>query len=206
MKTKLFLIAAVMFLAVSVSAYAQVGSAYTVSQETLDRVACCGLAEPTGSIAFTAVADTPDSVTGTITLRYNLPIANTDAAATGTNRVQIAAVDDDGTPLGVQPVWTATNDGSNGLVVIAVPAGYVYPNTIRVFNVRVNVTGNCGSTDATVTANASSTGNRLTIGETQSITLVKGVAQPLRTPTTSTTGQHQCSGWCSNRHDDHHSC
>jgi hypothetical protein len=185
MKTKILLIAAVMFLAVSVSAYAQVGSAYTVSQETLDRVACCGLAEPTGSIAFTAVADTPASITGTITLRYNLPISNTGTEASASDRVQVAATDNAGTPLVPQPTWTASNDGSNGLIVIAVPAGYVYPNTIRVFNVRVNVTGNCGSTDATVTATATSAGNRLTIGETTSITLVKGVAQPLETPTAS---------------------
>jgi hypothetical protein len=46
----------------------------------------------------------------------------------------------------------------------------------------VNVSGNCGSTDNAVTATASSTGNRLTIGETTAITVVKGVAQPLRTP------------------------
>jgi len=183
MKTKLFLIAAVMFLAFTVSAFSQTAASYTVSQETLDRVACCGLAEPTGAISFNAVADSPATVTGTITLRYNLPIANTDLAATGTNRVQVTAVNGTtGASLTPQPTWAVTNDGSNGLLVIQVPAGYVYPNTIKVFNVRVNVTGSCGSTDATVTANASSVGNLLTIGETATITLVKGVAQPLKTP------------------------
>lgn len=176
-----------MFFALSASALAQ--SAYTVSQETLDRVACCGLAEPTGSIAFTAVADTPPSVTGTITLRYNLPIANVDAhpavIADPDLRVFIEATDGGGAPLSPQPTWSVTNDGSNGLVVISVPQGYVYPHTIRVSNVRVNVSGSCGVTDAAVIANASSTGNLLTIGETTSVTLVKGVAQPLKTPTVS---------------------
>jgi hypothetical protein len=189
MKTKTLLIAAVMFFALSVSAFAQ--SAYTVSQETLDRVSCCGLAEPTGAIAFTAVADTPDTVTGTITLRYNLPIANYDPELLPTPgtplaanlRVQVTAVDNDGVLLTTQPTWTVINDNSNGLVVIAVPAGYTFPNTINVYNVRVNVTGSCGSIASTVTATASSTGNRLTIGETDLITVVKGVAQPLKTPT-----------------------
>jgi len=171
MKTKTLLIAAVMFLALSVSAFAQ--SAYTVSQETLDRVACCGLAEPTGSIAFTAVADTPASITGTITLRYNLPISNlTTLPTNGLDRVQVVATDNLGGLLSPQPTWVASNDNSNGIITIAVPRGYTYPTTIKVFNVRVNVSGNCGSTDAAVTATASSTGNFLTIGETTSVTLV----------------------------------
>jgi len=178
MKTKTLLIAAVMFLALSVSAYAQ--SAYTVSMETLNRVACCGLAELTGSIAFTAVADTPDSITGTITLRYNLPIAN----LSGPYGVQVTAVGNIGGALGPL-TWTASNEGgSTGVLVISVPAGYSYPNTINVFNVRVNVSGaaNCGTTNGAVSAIATATGNRLTIGETDAIDLVKGVAQPLKTP------------------------
>jgi hypothetical protein len=179
---KTILLAAVMFLALSVSAFAQ--SAFTVSQETLDRVACCGLAEPTGNIAFTAVADTPASITGTITLRYNLPIANTDAVvAAGPRRVQVLAVDGfTGFPLPAQPIAFTSNDGSNGLVVISVPGGYRYPTTITLSNVRVNVSGNCDTTTQAVTANAQSTGNLLTIGETTAITVVKGVAKPLKTP------------------------
>jgi len=178
---KTILLAAVMFLALSVSAFAQ--SAFTVSQETLDRVACCGLAEPTGNIAFTAVANTPASITGTITLRYNLPIANTDAAvAAGPRRVQVQAVDGyTGFPLPAQPIAFTSNDSSNGLIVISVPGGYLYPTTITLSNVRVNVSANC-DTATSVTANASSTGNLLTIGETTAITVVKGVAKPLKTP------------------------
>jgi hypothetical protein len=186
MKTKTLLIAAVLFFALSVSAFAQ--SAFTVSQETLDKVACCGLAEPTGAIAFTAVADTPPSVTGTITLTYNLPIANTGSGLTG---VQVTAVDEAGAMLATQPSWTVTNENasgvatSHGVIVIAVPAGYVYPNTINVFNVRVNVSGSCDTAIGAVEALASSTGNRLTIGETDAISLVKAVAQPLKTPVVS---------------------
>jgi alpha-tubulin suppressor-like RCC1 family protein len=183
--TKIILISAIMFLALSLAAYGQ--AAYTIGMSTLDRVACCGLAEPTGDIAFTALEYTPPTVTGTITLRYNLPIANTEDAATGTNRVQVTATNGFGSLLTPQPAWVAINDGSNGLIVVGVPAGYTYPNVITVSNVRVNVSANCGSTSNAVTATAASTGNRLTIGETQDITLVKGVAQPLRTPLVAVT-------------------
>jgi len=184
MKTKLFLIAAVMFLALSVGAYAQTGAAYTVSQETLNQVACCGLAEPTGAIAFTSVPGTPATVTGTITLRYNLPITNGGTELSAADHVRVIAVDNGGASLTPQPTFSAINDGSNGLITIAVPAGYVVQHTIKVFNVRVNVSASalCGTTDAAVTANASASGNRLTIGETTSVTLVKGVAKPLKDP------------------------
>jgi len=178
MKTKLFLIAAVMFLAFTVSAFPQ--STYSVSQETIEKVACCGLAEPTGAVAFSAVALTPPSVTGTITLRYNLPIANLGSGATG---VQVRAVDGGGVALGTQPTWTVSNgvDGK-GIIVIAVPAGYVYPNTIRVSNVRVNVSGSCNTPTQAVDAHATSTGNLLTIGESDAIALVKAVEAGLAAP------------------------
>ena len=113
MKTKLILIAAVMFLAFTVSAFPQ--ASYSVSQETIEKVACCGLAEPTGAIAFSAVALTPPTVTGTITLRYNLPIANTGGGATG---VQVIAVDGGGVALATQPVWTVSNNPADGKGVI----------------------------------------------------------------------------------------
>ncbi|MBN1567711.1 MAG: hypothetical protein JXA73_07675 [Acidobacteria bacterium] len=179
---KTILIAAVMFLALSVSAFAQ--SAYTVSMETLDRVACCGLAELTGSIAFTAVADTPASITGTITLRYNVQIANTGTNTSGAERVRVSAVDDDGNLLSQQPPFVADNDGTNGRIVITVPAGYTYPNTINVYNVRVDVSApaKCGTTTGAVSAVATATGNRLTIGETDAIDLVKGVAPAILAP------------------------
>jgi len=180
MKTKLFLIAAVMILAFTVSAFPQ--SSYSVSQETIEKVACCGLAEPTGAIGFSAVALTPPTVTGTITLRYNLPIANLVAGPTGP---QVVAVDGTNTLLAPQPTWVASNDPitGKGIIVIAVPGGYVYPNTIRLSNVRVNVTGSCDTATGAVDAHASSTGNLLTIGESDAIALVKAVARGLATPT-----------------------
>lgn len=180
MKTKLILIAAVMFLAFTVSAFPQ--ASYSVSQETIEKVACCGLAEPTGAIGFSAVALTPPTVTGTITLRYNLPIANTGTGATG---VQVLAVNGGGAALATQPVWTVSNDTitGKGVIVIAVPAGYTYPNTIRVSNVRVNVSGSCDTSTGAVDAHASSTGNLLTIGESDAIALVKAVDKGLAKPT-----------------------
>jgi len=180
MKTKTLLIAAVMFFALSVCAYAQ--TAYTVSQETLDKVACCGLAEPTGNLAFTAVAESPNSVTGTIVLRYNLPIANISGGW-----IQVLAVDGSAIPLGTQPSLNIENDvlTGKGVIVIGVPAGYPYPHTIRLSGVRVNVSGSVCGTDTEVTAVASSTGNLLTIGETQAILLVRSTVQALRTPVVS---------------------
>lgn len=168
-----------MFLALSVSAFAQ--TAYTVSQETLDKVACCGLAEPTGNLAFTAVANSPNSVTGTIQLRYNLPIAN----LSGPYAVSVLAVNASEAPLPTQPSLNVFNDGSNGIVVIGVPANYPYPHTIRLSNVRINVSGSVCGTETSVFATASSTGNLLTIGETQAILLVRNTAQPLKTPSVS---------------------
>jgi len=182
MKTKLILIAAVMLLAFTVGAYAQTGATYTVSQETIDKVACCGLAEPTGAIAFNAVASSPASVTGTITLRYNLPIANTGGGATG---VQITTAGAGGlTPA----TLTASNDAitGQGVVVITVPAGNVYPNTMTLSNVRINVSGSCNTSTGAVEAHASSTGNFLTIGETDAIALVKSVGPALVAPTVPT--------------------
>jgi len=183
MKTKLFLIAAVMFLAFTVSAFPQ--ASYSVSQETIEKVACCGLAEPTGAIGFSAVALTPPTITGTISVRYNLPIANTGGGATG---VRVLAVDGGGASLGTQPTWTVSNDSitGKGVIVIAVPAGYTYPNTIRVSNVRVNVSGSCNTSTGAVDAHASSTGNLLTIGESDAIALVKAVAPALVVPTVPT--------------------
>jgi len=181
MKTKTLLIGAVLFFALSVCAFAQ--TAYTVSAETLDKVACCGLAEPTGSLRFTAVSQGEASVTGTITVRYNIPIANNDLVTPVGNpyRAQVKAVDITGVLLPVQPTWTITNDGSNGVVVIAVPAGYTWPHAIVVYNVRVNVSLSCGTLDNAVTAQTWSVGNTITNSE-QTALVVKGVAQPLKTP------------------------
>jgi hypothetical protein len=178
---KTILIAAVMFLALSVSAFAQ--TAFTVSQETFDRVACCGLSEETGAIVFTTVAGSPASITGTITLRYSKPITNPGSfnglTGTGNTTVRVTATDGAGNLLATQPTF---NTVDNQLVVIGVPAGYIDPSIIRVFNVRVNVEDLCGVTQGAVTATGSSTGNTLTIGETDLITVVHGVAQPLKTP------------------------
>jgi len=180
MKTKLILIAAVMFLAFTVSAFPQ--TTYSVSQETIDRVACCGLAEPTGAIAFTATGVTT-TITGTITLHYNLPIANLGTGATG---VQLQTV---GAGVTATPTTlSVSNDpiDGKGVIVITVPEGYTNPNTIRVYNVRVNVSGSCNTSTGAVDAHATSTGNLLTIGESDAIALVKSVGPALVIPTVAT--------------------
>jgi hypothetical protein len=169
MKKKI-LLAAVMFLALSVSAFAQ--ASFTVASEVIDRVACCGLAEPTGAIQFTVIPTSPATVTGTFTIRYSVPIAN--AAATGAQAVQVA-----GGALASTPI----NDSitGNGIIVIAVPPSLTQGNIVKLYNVRVNVSTSCG-TSTPVTAAVSSVGNYLTSGELN-VTVLNGTQKPLSTPT-----------------------
>jgi len=170
---KTILIAAVLFFALSLSAFGQV--AYTVASEQLAKVACCGLAEPTGTIAFTTQFGTINAtVSGTINATYNVPIANPTT-------ISIKAYDNLGvdiTPAGL----TATATGS--LVVISVPLGIPSPHSLVLSNVRVDVSGSgfCNTTTG-VAASVTSNGNRLTVGETVNITTVLGIGPGLTTPT-----------------------
>ncbi len=72
MKTKTILIAAVMFFALTASAFAQ--ATFSVSSIPETTVVNSGFTEKTGDIMFTTVAGTPASVTGTFTISYGVPI------------------------------------------------------------------------------------------------------------------------------------
>jgi len=176
---KKILIAAVMFLALSAAAFAQ--TSFTVSSVPESYVACCGLTERTGDIAFTAISGTPNSIAGTLTVTYPTPVTN--SSLTGIGVTSVAGVV--GTLTGVAPavaISSAQNVDGKGVVVITVAAGGIYPFSITLSGVRVNVSGACsGSVSATIT----STGNLLTSGET-SVVVISNVAQALRTPALAT--------------------
>jgi alpha-tubulin suppressor-like RCC1 family protein len=184
---KIALISTILLFTLTIGASGQ--ARYLYSPDTLLHIACGGLAEPTGVASFVTLFDSlSTTVAGTLSLQYNLPIVNTDAAATCTNRVQVTAIDESGALLTPQPNWSVTNGEPYGqlvgLVVIAEPAGYPNFHVISVSNVRVNVSAICGSVNGAVRAYPSATGNRLgAIGE--NFAVVYGVARPLRTPVVS---------------------
>jgi hypothetical protein len=183
---KTILIAAVMFFALSAVAMAQFvpGARYTVASVPETFVSCCGLTEKTGDIGFTAVPGSPDSVTGTITVTYAVPVTNNIASTYGYGIFASATPTSTGGALGVAPVvsaLSATNVDGKGTVVISVGAGGIYPYTITLSGVRVNVSGSCGGS---VSANITSTGNLLTSGETN-VLVISNVKNALQTPTTS---------------------
>ena len=70
MKTKILLIAAVMFFGISVAAFA--AAEYAVSTTPVTTAALNGMAEKVGDIAFSTLANTGATVTGTITIFYEV--------------------------------------------------------------------------------------------------------------------------------------
>lgn len=176
---KTILIAAVMFCALSVSAFAQVGSTFTVGSDTVTTLRCCGIAERTGDITFTTVPNTTPSIAGTMTVRYNVPITTT----TGVQGPMVQVFDASGVPNGAAfAPLTAENVNGVGTIIFAVPPDLTPPFSIALSGVRVNVSAPalCG-TDTNITATITSTGNQLTSGETV-VTVASSVAQPLTDP------------------------
>lgn len=175
---KTILIAAVMFCALSVSAFAQVGSTFTVGSDTVTTLRCCGIAERTGDITFTTVPNTTPSIAGTMTVRYNVPITTT----TGVQGPMVQVFDENGAPIDAFDPLTAENVNGVGTIIFAVPPDLTPPFSIALSGVRVNVSAPalCG-TDTNITATITSTGNQLTSGETV-VTVASSVAQPLTDP------------------------
>jgi hypothetical protein len=166
--------AAVLFFTLSVSALAQ--TSFTIASER-PIVACGGLAEPVGAIAFTAVPVNPTDVTalGTITLTYTQPIANTGITL-GQYGVQVQTTS--GTAATLAAV---TNVGAQGIVVITIPAGQTAAYKVRISNVRINVSTSCNMASAVV-ATAGSVGNYLTVGESDPIPVLFGILSALLPP------------------------
>jgi len=166
MKTKL-LIATVMFLALSVAAFAQ--ATFTVSSIPVTTVASCGATELTGNVILTTVTNSLNVVTGTITINYGVPITS-----------PLAGISLAGTTAGLnaQIVSTVTNLNAGLLVISLSPAGGVLlpPATVAVSGVRVNVSGSPTLTN--LTAGISATGNAIVAGE-QSVVVISSIATAL---------------------------
>jgi len=184
---KTILIAAVMFFALSAVATAQFipGARYTVASVPETFVSCCGQTEKTGDIGFTAIPGSPDSVAGTITVTYAVPVTNVAGTAYG-NGIWASSIGTStgGAPIGTPPVVgivsvTKQDSTGKGVVVLSVAAGGVYPYTITLSGVRVDVSGSCSGS---VSANITSTGNLLTSGETN-VAVISNVKNALATPT-----------------------
>jgi hypothetical protein len=185
---KNLLIAAVMLLALSTAAMAQFvpGARFTVASVPETFVSCCGQTERTGDIGWTAVPGSPDSITGTITVTYPVFITNGIGSGYGTGIWAEATATTASGTTGTAPtvsIASVTNDPvtGRGAVVINVGAGGIYPYTISLSGVRVNVSGSCSGS---ISANITSTGNLLTSGETN-VMVISNVAQALQTPTAS---------------------
>jgi len=178
---KTILIAAVMLFALSTVAMAQTpGARFTVASTPETWVSCCGQTEKTGDIGFTAIPGTPVSVAGTFTITYAVPVTNKAVTVFGTGIYAYATAQAGGTAPVVtvlQPVNDTTT--GKGVVTVTVAAGGVYPYTITLTGVRVDVSGSCAGS---VSANITSTGNLLTSGET-SVVVISGVKQGLKNPT-----------------------
>jgi hypothetical protein len=148
MKTKTILIAAVMFLALSAAAFAQ--ATFTVGSTPVTTVTRSGLSEKTGDISFTTVVDSPDLVTGTISINYGANITyHPGGVFSGSLLVPTSDVS----------VLSAVGNTLVLGIMHAIPAPY----TFRVTGIRVSVYGTGLQTlDATI----SSTNNLITAGET----------------------------------------
>jgi len=163
MKVRTLLVAAVMFFALSVAAFAQ--ASFSVASTPVTAVIQNGLTEKTGDVVFaiTAVGATPTSVAGTISISYSgIPITSAQANTT-TCAPQITVTGTGG--LGAAALNASTNCDSlaAGIVVINVPLGGIVGDTITVSGVRVAV-ANTGLTS--LNAQVFSTVNSITAGQT----------------------------------------
>ncbi len=165
MKTKTILIAAVMFFALSVAAYAQ--ATFAVGSVPVTTVVRSGLTEKTGDITFNTIAGSPGVITGTVTIYYGVPIT-----ATGT-------VYDNGS-LVPSTLVTAARDAAGTSLVLTIPAPIAAPYGFTVKGVRVAVAGT-GLTSLAV--NLSSTGNAIQAGQASGIGVITSISPGIDTVT-----------------------
>lgn len=156
MKTKTLVIALVMFLGLSVAAFAQ--ATYSVGSIPVTAVINTGQVEKTGDITFNQVSGT--SNTGTITISYGVPITN---VLTG---VTVGGVSGGYTTVNTT-INTAASSNASGLLVVNVPSGQT-TGSFTITGVRVAV---AGTTLTSLSANISGTNNAITAGQTSVIVI-----------------------------------
>jgi hypothetical protein len=145
MKTKTFLIAAVMFFALSVAAFAQgeFGATYTVGSSPVTTVVESGHTEKAGDITFTTVPFSAPTVTSTITIDYTIPIT--------LEGVIIPNNADPGTNLPDITIQGPEGPNDNQIVIRIIPdtvdPSMMYSFIVR--GVRVDVADDPGATPLT---------------------------------------------------------
>jgi hypothetical protein len=183
MKTKTLLIAAVMFLGISVAAFAQ--ATYTVSASPVPLVVSSGYAERVGSIGFSTVPESDVTVTGYIYIKYgSLRIANNNQTLIDLIDI-VPFVDPDANlpgyinPPDIDVVGVEQDtDGQDTLVLSVYPAPSFAARqySFRINGVRVDVT-EWPATEA-LHATIFATENLLTNGEV-STTVLYGKSQAI---------------------------
>jgi hypothetical protein len=174
MKTKTFLIAAVLLLTFSAAAFAQ--ATYSVGSIPVTAVANNGQTEKTGSITLTPITGSGVIQAGTFTISYGVPI--TVAAAS----ISINGALNPACGAAVYCINTVNNAAGQLVVTVgaAVPAG----TALLISGVRV---ATAGSTLTSLNANISATGNAIVAGQT-SVTVVYSVTPPIASLTVALPG------------------
>jgi hypothetical protein len=194
MKTKTILIAAVMFFALSVAAFAQ--ATFTVGSSPVTTVACCGQTELTGDISFSPVQGSGNTVTGTLTVNYPVPITNLTPLPAGVTTgigVTSTVTGAGGTAPAVS-INQQYNDliTGKGVVVISVGPGGINPFAIVLHGVRVDVsTLSPGSVN--LSSSVSSVNNYLVVGELEPV-VIRFINLPLGTPTATAVSVNAVTG------------
>ncbi len=177
MEKKAIWIAVVAFFALTASAFAQ--ATFTVGSIPVTTVANTGQTEKTGDITFTTVTGSPNTVTGTFTISYGVPIT------VPTTAIQVVS---SGCPAPAPSVLSV--DNAAGILVIRVPAGCTDPTNIRVTGVRV---ATAGTALTELSAAISSTGNALVAGQT-SVRVIYSIAAGIASVTSTPASVHAVTG------------
>jgi len=165
MKTKI-LIAAVMFFALSVAAYAQ--ATFQVSSQPVTTVAACGASELTGNVIFTAITGTGATPAngGTLVITYNVPVVT--VALGSALKIVVNGVES------VVDEGAATVSGSTVTMPIS-EAINLAGNSVVVSGIRVNVAGT-GVTSVSVSVTASGTTGFAFVGGQTNLVVVNSVS------------------------------
>jgi hypothetical protein len=192
MKTKTLLIAAVMFLGLTAAAFAQ--ATYSVGSIPVTAIVNTGQVELSGDITFSQVNNGNNSILGTVTVTYPVPITVGISGTNGNPGSGVRIVNAVGytlsptnppplqTTVGILSVSSGATTGQ-GQVVIQVPSGLA-AGSFSLTGVRVAV---AGTTLTTLNATISATNNAITANQT-SVLVVASIAPGIQAPVTTTVG------------------